>query len=63
MSAFTEAYYRLFPPPSVRTLLEADRRRTTYRGWIPGPCQNCGKMASEHPQTAMACFSNDRGAE
>jgi predicted nuclease with TOPRIM domain len=46
-----------------RTALETPAAsRPSFRGWIQSACENCGKLAAEHPQPNMWCYETDRGA-
>ena len=53
MSAFSEAYYKLFPPPSVRSVIELDRLRQEnayLRSIIAQWQKNCtGMHGSQKP--------------
>jgi hypothetical protein len=31
------------------------KSRPSFYGWIQGPCENCGKLSTEHPQPMMEC--------
>jgi hypothetical protein len=32
----------------------------TFTGWIQAPCENCGKLSTEHPQPMMECPTANR---
>jgi hypothetical protein len=37
--------------------------RPSFRGWIQSACENCGKLAGEHPQPNMWCYEFDRAVK
>lgn len=37
--------------------------RPSFRGWIQSACENCGKLAAEHPQPNMWCYETDRAGK
>jgi hypothetical protein len=34
--------------------------KPSFSGWIQGPCNNCGKLSTEHPQPMMECPTENR---
>jgi len=48
----------------TKSYIDSDfKRPTSFSGWIQGPCENCGKLSTEHPQPMMECPTAETPAQ